>query len=287
MAFRKDKRVKGLSGMGQLIMDINPLRIGSEVYINQKIDVTELVKYIDKKKENGEHVTLFHAFVTGLGKTIFNRKKLNYYVANRHLYEHSEVVLSFVAKVSFDDHAEEMMIMVPMNENDNLTTISEKVSEKVDKIRKSKENKVEKKGANDAIDYIGKLPNIIRVPLVGILKWMDQKGFLPASLCEDNLYYSTMIVSNLGSIHCGAIYHHLSDFGTCSSLTTIGEVKDEVVIIDGKEEVRKICEFGITLDERIADGFYYAKAVKVFEYIMQNPELLDNPMDEKIDIKLR
>ena len=40
----------------------------------------------------------------------------------------------------------------------------------------------DKKGANSAIDVIGKLPNIIRVPLVGILKKMDSKGLLPESL---------------------------------------------------------------------------------------------------------
>ena len=40
---RKDGiRIKNLSGMGQLIMDINPLRIGSEVYINEDVDVTEV-----------------------------------------------------------------------------------------------------------------------------------------------------------------------------------------------------------------------------------------------------
>ena len=50
---RKDgKRIKNLSGMGQLIMDLNPLRIGSEVYINEDVDVTELMKYLKAKKLN-------------------------------------------------------------------------------------------------------------------------------------------------------------------------------------------------------------------------------------------
>ena len=59
---------------------------------------------------------------------------------------------------------------------------------------------------------------------------MAKNGFLPSSLVKDNLYYSSMIVSNLGSINCDAIYHNIANFGTCSSLTTMGEIKNEEII---------------------------------------------------------
>ena len=62
---------------------------------------------------------------------------------------------------------------------------------------------------------------------------------LPSSLVKNNIYFSSMIISNLGSIHCGAIYHNLIDFGTCSSLTTIGEIKNiKVYHDDGSEEMK-------------------------------------------------
>ena len=276
---RKDgKRIKKLSGMGQLIMDINPQRIGSEVYINQKIDVTELMKYLKAKKKIDKDLTFFHAIVTAFAKTVYSKEKLN--------YKRNEVIISFVAKVEFSDSAEEIMILVPIEEKDNIDKISIKVKNKVNDIRKQKEN-ADKKGANSAIDVLGKLPNFIRVPLVGLLKIMDDKGMLPSSLKEDNLYYSTVLVSNLGSIKCGAIYHHLSNFGTNSVLATIGEVKEETVIINGKEEKRKLCEFGITLDERIADGFYFAQAVKILEEICSNPRLLEEEVSKKVEIKIR
>ena len=280
---RKDAfRIKKLNGMEQLILDIKPRRCDSDVYINQKMDVTELVKYIEIKKKNGEEITYFHAFVTSLGKVIYNRRKLNRFIANRHVWEHKDVVISFVAKETFSDKAEELMIMVPFNENDNIYTIAELIKGKVNKVRGSK--KVKKAGANDAIDIIGKFPNLIRIPLVGLLKWMDKLGCLPSSLMKDNLYYSSMIVSNLGSIKCGAIYHNITDFGTCSSLATFGEIKDEVVVIDGKEQVRKVCEFGINIDERIADGFYFAKCLKMCQHVFDHPETLEDKVDSKIEI---
>lgn len=281
----KDKRIRNLSGLSQILLDLKPYRCDSDVYINQDVDVTELVKYIEKYKENGDKITYFHAFVTALAKTMYNREKLNYYVRNRHLYEHNQIVISFVAKVSFDDKSEEVMILIPINEKDNIFTIKDKITFELEKYR-NKSNTVKKVGANNAIDLLGKLPNIIRIPIVGIFKELDKLAMLPSSLIKDNLYYSSIIVSNLGSIKCDAIYHNLTNFGTCSSLMTIGEIKEkEIINVNGKKEIIKYCEFGVNIDERIADGYYFAKSLKLFEYIINNPKMLEEDCNKKIEVK--
>ncbi len=165
---RKDAyRVDDVNGMTQIMIDLKPRRCDSDVYIDQEIDVTNLVSYIKKKKEEDNSITYFHAFVTAMAMTIYNRRKLNRFIANRHVWEHKEIVISFVAKVEFDDNSEEMMIMVPISDNDNINTISEKIKSKVRGVRSKSEVK---KGANSAIDILGKLPNIIRIPVVGFLK---------------------------------------------------------------------------------------------------------------------
>jgi len=277
------KRIKDINGMFQIMLDLKPNRCDSDVFINQKMDVTKLVEYVEKKKKAGENITYFHAFVTAIGKTMYNRPKLNRFIRNRHVFEHNDVVISFVAKISFDDRSEEIMVMVPIDPNDNINTISKKIKDKVDSIRNKKVNK---EGANSAIDVIGKLPNIIRVPLVGILKWCDKNDLLPRSLVKDNLYYSSMIVSNLGAIKCGAIYHNLTNFGTCSSLATMGEIKlEEVIKEKGKKEIRSICEFGINFDERVADGYYFAKSVQLLQYIFDNPKLLEDDASKIIKLE--
>lgn len=280
------KRVKGVSGLAQISIDLKPRRSVSDVYINQKMDLTELVKYVEKKKAAGEEMTYFYAFLAAIGKTVHNRPRLNYFVRNRHLYEHDEVVLSFVAKVSFDDHSEEVMVMIPIGPKDTVFTIGQKVRKKLDGFRKRpQQGETAKKGANSAIDVLGKLPNALRVPIVGLFKWTDKKGILPAGLVEDNLYYSTMIVSNLGSIECGAIFHNLNDFGNSSSLLTMGEIRDEEVIADGKKTVRKLCEWGMNFDERIADGYYFAKSAKYLQYFLSHPELLEEPAGKRYELE--
>ena len=280
----KDRRVKNITGLNQIMIDIKPDRCDSDVYINQKIDVTNLVKYMEKKKKENKDITFFHAFMTAIAKVYYTRPKLNYYVRKRHVYEHNKIVISFVAKMSFDDKSEEVMVLVPIDDNDNINTISEKINKKISKIR-DKHKDYNKKGANNAITVLAKLPNIIRIPVVGLLKLCDKLGILPAKLVSDNLYYSSVIVSNLGSIDCNAIYHNITNFGICSGLITIGKILDEEVIINGKKEIRKLCEFGVNLDERVADGYYFVKSLKVLEYILNNPELLDDECSNKVEVK--
>jgi hypothetical protein len=281
MGSRNAKRIKDLNGMEQIILDLKPRRCDSFIFSNKDLDVTNLEKYLNNKKKTNPDITYFHAFVTALGKVFYNRPKMNHFVQNRHVYEHNDVVISFVAKVTFDDKSEEIMVMVPIKENDNIETISKYIKDKVDKIRNKKTNKA---GANNAIDILGKLPNIIRIPIVGIFKWCDKMGILPASLIEDNLYYSSMIVSNIGVLGTNAIHHNITNFGTCSSLTTMGEVKDKAVIIKGKSEIRKICDWGIAYDERVADGFYMIKSLDMLQYIFDNPETLEDAANTKIEI---
>lgn len=275
-------RVKNVPAMMQLNCDIRKTRQESYLFANQKYDVTKLMEYLDKKKKKGEHITFFHAFLTALGKVFYNRPVLNRFVKNRRIYMHNDVSFAFVAKVSFDDKAEEMMIQCKVDPKDNVNSISKKITEKVNKIREDAKN-VEKKGANSAMDVLAKLPNFLRAPIVGFFKWMDKIGYLPDFLADDNIYYSSLILSNLGSFKFGAIHHNINEFGISSGLATIGEIRDEEIIINGKKQIRKMVEFGANFDERASDGFYLIKSLKLLQYIFDHPELLEDNADEKVE----
>lgn len=280
---RDAKLCRDITGMAQICIDLKPKRSLGELYVNQKYDVTNLVDYINKYKkirDEENKITYFHAFVTAVAKVIYNRPLLNRFVANRHVYEHNDVSLSFVMKTEFNDKSEEIMVITPVEKDDNIFTVSDKIRSKVNKVRKKGDTG---KGANDAIQIIGKLPNLIRVPIVGLFKFLDQKGLLPGFLVEDNLYYSSMVLSNIGTLKCGGIYHNVTDFGTCSGLITMGEIKEEVVKENGKDVTKYYCEFGVTIDERIADGFYMIKSLQLLQYILNRPELLEGRADEKIE----
>lgn len=280
MARINSKRIK-IGGMTQLIIDLKPRRTDCDVFINSPIDVTNTVEYINKRKKAGDKITYFHAFLLALAKTIYNRPKLNRFIKNRHMYEHTNVSISFVAKVEFEDDSEEVMIIIDVAPDDNIDTIAKKISDHITKLRN---REMEIKGANGVLDTLGALPNIIRVPLIGLLKWMDDKGILPKSLQEDDIYFSSAIVTDIGSLKSDSIHHNNTDFGTASSITAIGEIRDELKVVDGKPQVYKAAKFGINFDERVADGFYMIKAYKILEYILANPKLLEDRADKKIEL---
>ncbi len=284
---RKDaKKVKDIDGLHNILIDLKPRRCDSDVYINQKIDMTNLVKYIEKKKkENSDlRITYFHAIAMAFAKLFYNYKLLNRFICDRTTYERNEVIIAFVAKIAFDDKSEEVMINIKVDKDDNIYDISKKISQNVNKIRNSEETK--KENTNNAVDIVGRLPKFIRIPIMGTFKFLDRKGILPESFTKDNIYYSSIILSNLGNLKIGSIYHNLTNFGTSSFLATIGLIHKETIVDEkGKERIVDICDFGINCDERIADGYYFAKSIKLFEYIIENPELLEDKACEKIEIK--
>ena len=158
---RKDGiKVKNLDGMHGLINFVMPRRADSEVYINTKLDVTNLVEYINKKKKQkgNEDLTYFHAFAIGIGKLLYNRPLLNRFIINKTHYDRKDITLSFVAKKEFNDLAEETFNVVKVEEKDNIFTMSNKISGKVHKVREEKKTNA----ADNFINNIGKLPKFIR-----------------------------------------------------------------------------------------------------------------------------
>ena len=282
---RKDaKKVRNLDGLHNVMIDIKPERCDSDVYMNKEIDVTKLIKYVEKyKKEHPDNkITYFHAFAMAFAKTIYNKPLLNRFVANRTFYDRNDVIIAFVAKIAFEEDSEEVMINIKVNKDDNIFTLRDKIIKRVAKIRNSKKGE-KKENTNNIVDVVGKLPKLIRMIVTGTLKFLDKHGWLPESITKDNLYYSSVILSNLGNFKIGSIYHNIVNFGTSSIIATMGQIhKSKIIDENGKEKIIDVCDFGVNMDERIADGYYFAKSIKLLEYILDNPKLLEEKADERI-----
>ena len=274
MGRRDGYKVKDIHGEQNILIDFKPNRCDSAVYINKKIDMTNFVKFMKKKKKEIEGLTYYHGLVNVMAKVMFSRPYLNRFIAGRTMYMHNEVSLAQVVKEKFEDDSIEMIMVLNIDPEDTLLDISRKTKEKVEAIRNKKASG--KKDANSAANFIGKLPKILRIPITDLLKCFDKHGWLPKSLTEENIYYSSAILSNLGTFKVGGIYHNLTNFGTSSSMIMFGEITEE----NGKWYM----ELGITIDERIADGFYFCKALKLIEYIFETPELLLEPAGKKVQM---
>ena len=278
---RRDARwVREVTGLQTVMANLMPHRAECEVYLNDTFDATNLVKFLEKK--NAEHpeykTTVFHAFVVCLERMLRERPLMNRYISGRRTYERYDITVSFICKRKFADGAEESLLTVTARDEDTVDSVSRHIVGDVTQTRKSDHSTG---GIDSAIDAFARLPRFLLIPVFGIIRILDFWGLMPKSLTEGDTNYSSVLVSNLGSIKAPAVYHHLNNYGTNSIMVTLGTLrKEEMVMPDGTREVRDVVDVGATLDERIGDGFYFARSLKLIKYIFEHPELLDKPLSE-------
>ena len=236
-----------------------PNRADNEAVLNEKVDLTAVMKYLEEKnKDNPEFkYTLFHVFCAAVAKVMTLRPKMNYFYSGYRLYEKKDLVLAFTVKKKFTDAAPETLAIVKIDRDSEESPI-EQIHEKVRKIVYSvrKENKTD--GATDTMAILGKLPRWLLRIVIKILNIMEYFGKLPGFLLNVDPYHSSVFLSNLGSIKMNANYHHLANWGTNSFFVVIGE-KHKYPVYDenGNAELHECVDLGLTIDERIADGVYF------------------------------
>ena len=277
---RRDGKKVEAPGLQTVMTALFPKRTESEVYLHDVIDATELVKYLEKKNEGKteEKMTIFHCMITGLARMLYERPIMNRFIQGYRIYERNEISLSFVAKRRFKDSSEEALMYLITKPTDTVNEISKEIIGDVKEMRKSEHATG---GVDELLDKFAAMPRLVMAGSVKVIRWLDFWGMNPEFITEGDPNYSSILVSNLGSIKCPSVYHHLNNYGTNSIMVTIGMLhKEEMVMEDGHKEIRDVIDIGATLDERIGDGFYFARSLKLIKYIFAHPELLEKPFNE-------
>ena len=280
---RDGKLLRNIDSKHYIMPLMYPDRCDNEAYISETVDLTAVDKYLEmKNRDNPEYrYNLFQVIVTAILKTITLRPKMNYFIANYNMYERNEVSAAFTIKKTFKDNGGEGLAFLHTKPEDTIDTIHEDIYRQVT-FNKKEENKDPSTASMDALQ---KLPLFMKKALGRGARFLDKRGLMPKSIVATDPYQSSVVISNLGSIKLHAGYHHLTNWGTTSVLCIIGERKmRKFVNEDGTEEMRNSVDLGLTIDERIADGFYYARTVRLLLHILANPELLDRPLGEKIEL---
>lgn len=278
---RDGRRIRDLDGMHVIMPHLMPNRADAEVYLSAQMDVTDALAYLAKKNEGQEEyrATLFHCFVMAVAKTIWERPRLNRFISGRRLYQRDKITLGFVVKRRFEDHSEESLMVAAAREDWTLSEVTRLIVGKVHQVRGQPSF-----GVDGALNAVGRLPQWLIRFIVWGYRTLDYFGRVPRFLTAEDPNYATVFLSNLGSIRSPAVYHHLNNHGTNSIMVTIGTIhKQDAFLPDGSRVTRDVVDVGVTLDERIADGFYFGRSWKIVQHLLAHPELLDCPLKEEID----
>ena len=278
------KRVRDIDGLHFYMAYLMPKRTDAEVYINEKIDITELLKYIEEKNMSGERkVTLFHCVIAAVARTVKMRPLLNRYISGKRYYMRNEISMGFTIKKKFTDHSEETLMIYRPKDEENLCAITDRLTPKVKEAKKEEKNG---QSVDDILNIVKKLPKPIMHIFMAIMRFLDNTGLMPKAFSSVDTNYVTVMLSNLGSIKCDAVYHHLNNFGTNGIVITIGEMHKEVMLDENNNPIiRDVVNIGATQHERIADGFYFARSLKLIKHLFKNPHLLDKTLGEEIDFE--
>ncbi len=277
---------------GYWVRDIDPLhvvmphiynrRTEGEVYLLQEFDVTNLLKYIEKqnKKHPEYKTTVFHALLFGIGKIIYHRPLLNRFISAGRTYQRYDISIGFLVKKEFSDTSEEAMLNEVVKPDWTLDGLSSYIHSKVTTARSGQENSSE-----DTVAVLAKLPRPLLSFAAWLIRTLSTYGKLPRVVWDGDINYTTVLCTNLGSIKAPAVYHHLNEYGTASIIVAVGTMQKKPIFDNqGKYlETRDVIEIGITIDERIADGFYFAKSLRILDKLLENPALFEKKIEEAID----
>ena len=274
--------LRNIDSMHYIMPLMYPNRCDNEAFVSEQIDLTRANAYLERKNaDNPEYrYNLFQLIVTAILKTITLRPKMNYFVANYNMYERNEVSAAFTIKKIFADNGGEALAFLHSKPTDNIDTVHDEIFRQVSFCR-GDENKDPSTASMDALQ---RLPLFLKKWLGRGARFLDRHGWMPRSVVATDPYQSSCVIANLGSIKLHSGYHHLTNWGTTSVMCIIGEKKPRPFYDEaGNIEMRDSIDLGLTIDERVADGYYYSKTIRLLRHLLENPELLETPLSEPVD----
>ena len=274
---RDGKVIRDIDSMHYIMPLIYPNRCDNEAFMTLHINLEKTEEYIKQKnKENPDNkIAIFEIIIAATLKAIRLRPHMNRFIANKTMYQRNELTAAFTVKKNFRDDGEETLARVVAEDGDTLETINKKVVDQINFCKTSTDE------SSEAMNFIQKLPG---KKLIGAMaRMLDRHGLMPKSVIATDPYQCTVVLTNLGSIGMNIGYHHLMNWGTTSIFIVIGKKHNRPHYDkDGNITMRREMSLSITIDERISDGFYYARSLRLLKKLIENPELLELPIEEEV-----
>ncbi len=258
--------VRGLHPYRRLMGFIMPGRNESIVYFDSYIDSRELLDYLEQARRRFD-CDLTHALVAAGIACFVESPTMNRFSLGGRLYQRNGVYISFSMKRQQLDRAAKLSVVkIRLQPGETFRSLCERVNAGI-----RTERSGERTHSDKEFDFFGHIPRPLMRAGVWLLKTLDYYNLLPASFIENDPLYASMFCANLGSLQMGAGYHHLYEYGTCSTFAMAGQLEDRPVVENGRVEVRKVLHLRLSYDERIDDGLNARFGVQAIAGTLEKP----------------
>ena len=274
------RRVKSIDPIQCITPYIMKTRTDSMNMFEESISCEEMDAFIKAKRAEGLRLGYMHLTIAAIVRTIALRPRLNRFVMNGRIYTRPKIWVSFVVHQSLRSEDDGTTIKLCFEGTESLKEICEKIDEAVIK-------ETTKHTEANATDKLAKLVTSIPGPLikfvVNTLMWMDRHNIMPKAVIEASPFHTTVFITNLRSLGINHVFHHVYEFGTTGLFVAIGKERRVPEVQGSSVGIGKQMGMGVVSDERFCDGLYFARSLKMMKKFMNEPQLLEEPLDKKVE----
>ena len=267
------KRVKNADPMYMVAAHIMNKRVDAINMTTIDIPYEPLQKYINEKRKAGVSISHMALVLAAYVRTLNEFPELNRFVVNKKIYDRNEISVGMVVLQSLDTHNGTMSKMY-FEKSDTIFDVNNKINKFVTENRETPE----KNGVEKFIKFILSIPGLLTVG-ISVLRFLDKHGLLPKWLIDISPFHMSLGITNLASIRTNHIYHHCYEFGTTSVFLAMGASREVPKRKGGEIIFEKSIPVGVTMDERICSGSYFASAFRTMKKYLKNPETLETPYE--------
>lgn len=282
IGIRKDgRKIKTLPALFRIIPCIMRERNDAEVFFKQDVNIKGMDEYIDKKEQEGIHISYMDIIYASLVRLISQRPELNRFIMNGRIYARNNIVISLAIKKSMSDEGEETIVKIPFTGEETIFEIKEKLNSAIISNKQvTTKNKMDKMA-----ETLNKIPTGLLKTVVNVFKFLDKRNMLPNKILELSPFHASCFLTNVGSLGLDYIYHHIYNFGTVGLFVSMGRKKKSYIFEDDETKEEKCITLGFVGDERLCDGFYFSSSFKLISKYLRRPELLEEKAIFVEDIK--
>lgn len=273
---RSDGRlIHSLSGFYKFIPYIMKDRSDSQNFYEQAFEISAADHWFKEQRAAGyKGMGMLHLFIAAYIRCISQLPGLNRFVVGRKIYARDNIEVVMAVKRGMSAGSAETTIKVEFDPNDTVYDVYNKMNSAINDVKTSEKTDE----TTNFADKLSKLPRFLVRFIVWLIGVADYFGLLPKKLLDLSPFHGSMIITDLGSLGIGPVYHHIYNFGTLPVFISFG-AKRHAYELDQRGTVveRKYVDTKFALDERIVDGYYYASVFKLMNLLIQNPSELEIP----------
>lgn len=279
---RKEGRLlRSLPAFAKFVPFIMPTRNDACNQYEESFEVSDVDRRLRKLRVDGNKgIGILHFIIAAYIRGVSMLPGMNRFVVGRRIYARDNIEVVMTVKRSLAIDATETTIKVVFEPTDTIFDVYRKMNEKIDEIKTVEGNN----NTEDVAEAMCKAPRFLLRFALTILRIMDYFGWLPQSLLDASPFHGSMIITDLGSLRIGPIYHHIYNFGTLPVFISFG-AKRHAYELDrhGNMVDHKYVDCKFVMDERTVDGHYYAQFLQAFRYICQHPEIVETPPTKVVE----